>query len=183
MIGHDEYDFFLRKVIDNGDGTYTLGEEKNLEDDFVGLRYKSMSGLNLTGNPKGVYTESYAESDGSRVYVSQNTARESVELTLKLVFFCAAEGLDYGSQIVAMEENYHDFCDFIIGGLLIWRDTARQRRVLMYQSDKPTIDSDKFGDGIPYIEASFKFKNVLGESFSLGDDTIAKKLDVKQTDL
>lgn len=184
MTGRDEYSFYLRKVTDNGDGTHTAGDEKCLEDDFKGLRYKSLTGLNLTGKPKGVYTEEYAEMNGDDVYVSQNTARGSTELTLSLVFLCPDDThASYASQIAAMEATYHDFCDWLGGGLLIWRDTARQRRVLMYLSNNPTVSSDKFGSGIPYIEASFKFKNILGASYALDDTTIADWLGVKQEDI
>ena len=41
------------------------GLRKSLEDDFGGgsVRYKSLDGLNSKGKQKGVYTESYPESD------------------------------------------------------------------------------------------------------------------------
>lgn len=146
--------------------------------DFGYCRYKSCSGLESYGEVKTVYTESYAESDGTRVYVGEDAARESTSVTLELYFFGSDPDVsdesvsdDVTEQIVAASESYHKFMDYVSGCYVLYWDDYRQRQVLLYLQNAVETSSDVI-KGIPYKEVSFKFSNVFGRSFSMSDTTI-----------
>jgi hypothetical protein len=170
-----QYHFYIKKAVQSESG-WSLGNEVDLEEHFKGLRYKSCTGLRAYGVQKGIYTETYAESDKARVYVSPLSVYEQTDITLTLYFFDPL-GRDVTNEesrqaaIKAAGEVYDNFVEYVSGGLVIYRDTARQRKVLMYLSDKsePVTDTLK---GIIYMEVPFKFKNVYGCTFSVSDTTI-----------
>ncbi len=173
------YKFFMRKAVQSSSG-WDVGDEVDLESRFVGLRYRSCTGLRSYGKLKGVYTESFAERDGVSVYLSPLSVREQTDITLTLYFFApgvygAVDVVSRSSAIKAVGLVCDDFVSYVSGGAVVYRDTARQRKVLMYLSEKsePSVDSVK---GVLYMEVSFKFKNMFGRSFDVGDDTIERYL-------
>lgn len=176
MSKRDEYSFYMRRCVQQSDGSYVVGDVVSIEDAFVGLRYKSLSGINNAGKPKGVYTEDYAEVDGERVYVSASVARESIEMTLTLYFLNdASYGEVSAESYGAADGVYHAFLEYITGCEIFYWDTARQRKVLMHLEEaiEPSTDSI---NGASYLEAQFKFSNAYGVSFAMDDTTIEKKL-------
>lgn len=170
-----QYRFYMKRAVQS-EGGWTVGGEVDLEEHFKGLRYKSCTGLRAYGSPKGVYAETYAESAGARVYVSPLPVYEQTDITLTLYFF-DPQGRDVSSDaarsaaIKAAGAVYDSFVEYVSGGAVVYRDTARQRKVLMYLADKvePSTDSLR---GVVYMEAPFKFKNVYGCTFDVGDTTI-----------
>lgn len=188
-LGYDDYRYFMTRVtqsVDEADGgsvfTVDSGGELDLERDFEGLRYKQFEGVSTYGAVKSSYAEDYAEEDGAQVYVSTNATREQTEPVLTLYFFCADGSVtDFAGQYKAASELYHSFVGFLSGCYIIYRDTIRQRRLLLYLSDEeelePETDSVK---GKAYIECEFSFKNVFGKSFSLDDTTIADYLGLEE---
>jgi len=167
-----EYQFFMRRAVQSGT-VWELEDEVDLESHFKGLRYKSCTGLGAYGKPKGVYTESYAEQDGVSVYVSAGgSAREQTDVTLTLYFFDPDKRAvtDIESRMAAIEAArgvYESFMAYISGCVVMYRDTARGRKVALYLSDntEPSTDSLK---GVVYLEVSFKFKNMRGCPFPSG---------------
>ena len=165
-----EYEFFMKRVMRGEDGNETVSEEKNLEVDFPGLKYNAFEGLNAYGKPKNVYTEEYAERDKASVYVSPNPTYDQTTLKLKLYFFDSDGQTTDSESYDAIDEVYHSFVEFISGCKIIYRDTARKRKVMMVLEDATTPDADRIY-GIPYKSVTFTFKNIYGRSFPITDQT------------
>lgn len=180
-LGFDRYSFYCIRVEQLSDGTFEVAdEEKDLERDFLGLRFKSLSGVGDYGKVKGVYSESYAEVDGVSVYISSDVVREQSEVKLSLHFLCADDTVtDMSSQEDAARSVYEAFMDFISGCLLVYRDTIRQRRMLLYldEASEPSTDCV---NGKAYLTVQFTLKSVFGRSFPLDDTTIAEYLGVDE---
>lgn len=170
------YSFLMSKIIRNEDGTETMEKEIDIEGNFQGLVYKQCSGLEAYGKPRP-YEETYAESDEAYVHIAENAPRDQTNVTLTLYFFDAAKHKVYADSIKSIDDVYHSFMDYLSNGKIIYRDTARKRKVKIYLSDStdPKIDSLY---GKIYKEVEFKFKNVYGRSFSF-DATLPS---VKQQD-
>lgn len=178
-LGYDEViDCYMADVLMDADsGSYSVGDEYNLEKQFPGLRYKQFKGLSFYGEPKGVYSEDWVEEDGSDVYVSPLDVREQTEPELTLYFFDPDGSDDAITAYAGMYAVYEEFMSLVSSSLLIYRDTVRQRRLLLYlsSSTEPSVDSV---NGLVYLQVEFKFKNVFGRSFSLDDMTIADHLGI-----
>jgi len=58
---------------------------------------------------------------------------------------------------------------YVAGHKIIYRDTARKRKVKMYLTDSTDPKTDRLY-GTPYKEVEFKFKNIYGRSFGYDDD-------------
>lgn len=177
VLGFDAYSYYLVRCLPDGLGGYEPdGEELDLERDFVGLRYKSLSGLGNVGKVRGIYEEEYAEVDGVEVHISADIVREGFDLVLSLYFFPPdgvddVDGVSLGAAISSARSVYERFVCAISGCLLVYRDTCRQRRVLCYLSDAVEPDVDSV-NGVPYLSAAFKLQSVLGSSCGLsGDDS------------
>lgn len=172
-LGYDDYGYYMTKCVRDADGVWSVGEELDLERDFDGLRYKSFSGLTAYGEQRAVYTEEYAESDAVLSYVSSSVdSRSALELELVLYFFCPdATVLDFAGVYAGASAVYHSFVEYLANGYVLYRDTIRRRRVLMYlvESLEPSTDSVR---GKAYIECAFKFSGVFGRSFGLDDTTL-----------
>lgn len=174
-LGYDVYSYYIVRCLPDGVGGYVPSDvELDLERDFVGLRYKSLSGLGNVGKLRGVYEEEYAELDGVDVHVSADVVREGFEMSLSLYFFPPRPLSSYEDLGVAMGAArgvYERFVDAVSGCLLVWRDTCRCRRVLCYLSDSVEPEEDSVMD-VPYLRAKFMLKSVLGRSCGLaGDDS------------
>lgn len=169
--------FYISKYIrDSDDGVWKLnGVRKSLEDDFGHCRYKSMSGLNSRGKQKGVYTESYPESNALRVHVEPNAYREATTCTLTVYFFGSDPSLPTTlsavEQVKVMEDGWHSLFDWMEGGLLLWYDEYRQRKALLYVSEAVEPSSDVVKN-VPYLQCAVKLNNVFGKTFGSDDTTI-----------
>lgn len=145
-----DYKCYMRRVD-------ILGEpEKDLEVDFPGLIYKEFSGLDSYGKIKSVYTEEFAETDELQVYQNSTPIRENTDLTFTCIFI----GND-------RRKTYHSFVDFLSKGKIQYWDNIRKRKVtfILIEAIKPS--DDKLYGGSPYIMASFKLKNIKGQTDAL----------------
>lgn len=133
---------------------------KDLEVDFVGLRYKECTGLNSYGEPSNTYEEEFAESNKAEVFVGSTPAHKQTTIKLTLLFF---EGEGEASDRKD-DGAYHRFLKFITGCKIAYRDTARKRKALMYLSGATEPKSDTLY-GQKYKEVTFTFKNVYGMTF------------------
>lgn len=162
----DGYNFYMKRVLRSSDGTLSVesGSQRDLEADFPGLRYKSCDGLGAYGAQR-VYAETYAESDAAEVYVPASGVREQTDVTLTLYFFDPSGSKGYGEAIKGAEVPYRSFMEYVSGTMLIYWDTARRRKVLLYlaESVSPTTDSLK---SLVYKEVALKFKSVTGRSYA-----------------
>lgn len=114
------------------------------------LRYKQMTGLSAKGTPR-FYTETFADSDNIKAYISDK--RENTTLTLTLLFI----GPD--RRVV-----YDSFCSYLKGYKVKYWDSVRKRRVVMFLSEAVEPSDDLLYGETPYIQADFKFTNYSGDT-------------------
>lgn len=143
----NRYSIYMQRVDKEGEPL------KNLETDFPGLFYYSCEGLSAKGKPKNIHTESYADSDGSRVWIPENVCRESTEITLSLLF--------KGDN---RRDVFDEFYSYVKDGLFYYWDTKRMRRAKMFLSGEVEPSDDIMKGSDVYILAEFPFTNVLGET-------------------
>lgn len=170
--------FYIRRYRKN-DGSYVAMDDKDLslEEDFGFIRYKSMTGINSRGKQKGVYVETYAESNSARVWHADTVSREQITSTLSLLSFGADPSLptelSVTEQILEAEKNWHSFYDKLEGCVFVWRDDYRQRKALFYVLDATEPKSDVI-KGVPYIQCDVTLTNVFGQTF-LSDSRVVEK--------
>lgn len=134
-----------------------LGQpEKDLEVDFPGLIYKEFSGLDSYGKIKSVYTEEFAETDELQIYQNPTPIRENPDLTFTCVFI--------GDN---RRKTYHSFVDYISRGKIQYWDDIRNRKVTFILIEAVEPSEDKLYGDTPYIIASFKLKNIKGQTEAL----------------
>lgn len=126
---------------------------KNLEEDFPGLKYKEFKGLEKYGKNKGIYTETFAETDEVKVWIHPYPIRENIELTLTLVFI--------GSSRRA---TYHRFVNYISDGKIKYWDNVRKREVTFVLIEAIEPETDTLIGGADYIQASFKLTCLNGQA-------------------
>lgn len=128
----------------------TWEEPVDLEASYKGLFYYKCTGLNAKGEPR-VYTEEYAEKDGVRVFIPDNTTRKSTEIVLELLF----KGDD-------RQTVFQSFCDYITGRKLRFWDTERKRMAEMFLSGAVSVSEESISGTTPFFIASFTFTTYNG---------------------
>ena len=150
------YYFYMQQT--DKSGNVVANSQRNLEVDFVGLRYVACKGLSSVGKPKNIYTENYAEQDGFRTFFPGDTngavVHEATNIELDLIFL--------GEN---RRSTYDAFCTYVESNRLYYWDTARYKKVwlALIEAVEPTDDVLK---GERYIRATFKFTNLWGEGRS-----------------
>ena len=81
---------------------------KDLEVDFIGLKYSKLMGIDKYGKIKNIYTESYPESSELRVWIPEIITRDNPEIELTLYFV----GVNRRSV-------YHQFVQYISGSITL----------------------------------------------------------------
>lgn len=126
---------------------------KDLEVDFIGLKYSKLMGIDKYGKIKNIYIESYPESSELRVWIPEIITRDNPEIELTLYFV----GVNRRSV-------YHQFVQYISGSKLYYWDNCRNRKVAILLTEPVEPSDDKLYGSTPYITASFKFTNLDGQS-------------------
>lgn len=145
----NKYKFYMQRFpIDNE--TQPI---KNLEEDFDGLLYSKLLGIDKYGKIKNIYTESYPESSELRTFIPSVITRDNPSLELTLYF----TGENRRSV-------YHYFVEYISGHKLTYWDDCRNRKVDMLLIEAVEPSNDELYGNIPFIECTFKFTNLSGES-------------------
>jgi len=162
------YKFLMSKVTRDADGGETVSEEIDIEEKFPGLVYKQCTGLEAYGKPRP-YEETYAESDEAYVHVAEDDPRDQTDITLTLYFFSPQRSISDEEKVAAIDNIYHSFMAYVAGHKIIYRDTARKRKVKMYLTDSTDPKTDRLY-GTPYKEVEFKFKNIYGRPFGYDED-------------
>lgn len=129
---------------------------KDLEVDFIGLKYSKLMGIDKYGKIKNIYIESYPESSELRVWIPEIITRDNPEIELTLYFV----GVNRRSV-------YHQFVQYISGSKLYYWDNCRNRKVAILLTEPVEPSDDKLYGSTPYITASFKFTNLDGQSEQL----------------
>lgn len=148
------YSFYIQKTDKNG---VAIGDAIDLEKSFSGLHYCSCKGLEAVGKAKNIYTESYPESDGLRMYHPSDSglavARESTDVELELLFT--------GDE---RRKSLSDYRKWIQAGRFYYWDTARNKKVWLALIEATDPKEDNIKNGGKCIWITFKLKNLWGES-------------------
>lgn len=128
-------------------------EAISLTDYFNGLGYSKSKGLSSKGKIKNIYTESYPESSELRVYIPEDVARENTDIEFEFCF----KG-EYRRDI------FDQFVSWLSGYKIKYWDTGRNRIAYMILVEAIEPDEDELYGSEPYIKATFKFKNLKGDT-------------------
>lgn len=119
------------------------------------VRYRRFKGLESTGKPKNVYTETYAEAPIERVYntYSGGVRHESFSVELDLVFL--------GSERVYAKDRLLAFLKSN-DGITVWWDNIRQKCAILLYNEAIEPEEDIYTSSEPFIEYVFKFTSLTG---------------------
>ena len=131
---------------------------KDLEKDFIGLKYCKCVGLEARGARKNVYTENYADSDEIRVWQGKDVTREATEIVFTFYFL--------GDSRQSIIDSFYEY---IKNGLISYWDTKRYKKAYMIFKDKFTISEDMFVGSTPYKKVDVTFQNLWGECKNCDD--------------
>lgn len=146
----NDYKFYMSRYIKVTD---SWEKEISLEDYFLGMKYMECQGLSKFGKVKNIYTETYAETDELRVFIPTKAVRGNTDLEFKFAFI--------GEN---RRDIYDRFVEWLTGYKITYWDTCRNRKVLMYLSDAVEPGDDELYGSQPYVIATFKFKNMRGQT-------------------
>lgn len=144
----NNYKFYMQRFPIND----TIQPIMTLEEDFEGLIYSKLSGIDKYGKIR-VYTESYAESSELRTFIPEEITRDNPTLELTLYFT--------GDN---RRSIYHRFVEYISGHKLTYWDDCRNRKVDIVLLEAIEPSDDKLIGSNLYIECTFKFTNLNGNS-------------------
>ena len=142
--------FYMQKV--DANGGLIANTLKDLEVNFLGMKYSKCVGLLNKGKRKNIYTETYADSDTLRVWQGEGVTREATTITFTFVF----AGNDRKSV-------YESFYEYVKNGIISYYDTARMKEARIVLLDALEPSDDIYKGSTPYIQADFKFQNIWGE--------------------
>jgi hypothetical protein len=149
------YEFYLQEC--DKEGNILAGSEKKiLEQDFKGLRYSKIDGIEAIGAPKNVYSESYADSDRLRVYAPKDVKHKETTVTLTL-FFVGDERF----------KTLDAFNGYIKGGLHRYWDTARNKWFAFYIKDELKPAEQVWYGSVPYLKMDYPLVNIFGRTFDV----------------
>lgn len=149
------YEFFMQEC--DKEGNILAGSvRKSLEQDFKGLRYSKIDGIEAIGAPKNVYSESYADSDRLRVYAPKDVKHKETTVTLTL-FFVGDERF----------KTLDAFNGYIKGGLHRYWDTARNKWFAFYIKDELKPAEQVWYGSVPYLKMDYPLINIFGRTFDV----------------
>lgn len=150
-----EYKFYMQECDERGN-VLADTRAKDLEVDFVGLRYKECKGLDTIG-AANVYAESYADSERLRVHVPSKLTHKPTTVTLTLYFI--------GDERYAVHDAFNDYLK--ASPFHVYHDTARNKKLVFYVKDEITTGKSQWYGNHPYIEVSYKLSNIFGRTFDV----------------
>lgn len=150
-MAKSQYNFYMARYENDA-----WSDEQSIEDSFEGLRVATVKGLSDKGKPR-IYTETYAEIDGTDVYIPEEIKRDSTEIEFEILFM----GDGY-------RDVYDSFVEFITGAKIRYHDTCRNRQLEMVLNDGIEVSDEMLYGGQPFIMASFKFLNLAGHTTKVG---------------
>lgn len=119
------------------------------------VRYRRFSGIESTGKPKNVYTETYAEAAHERIYNTypSGVMNEATKVGLDIVFF-GEDRTETKDLVVGMfqEDN----------GLTVYWDNIRRRCAILLFDSETSPQYDQYVSSEPNIEYVFEFTNITG---------------------
>lgn len=142
--------FYMQKV--DANGALISDTLKDLEVDFLGMKYSKCEGLLNKGKRKNIHTETYADSDTLRVWQGEEVTREATTITFTFVFAGPTR-----------QSVYDAFYEYVKNGVIAYWDTARMKEARLVLIDALEPGDDIYKGSTPYIRAEFKFQNLWGE--------------------
>lgn len=135
-------------------GEYVKVEDtmKDLEADFSGLKYLKCEGLEDVGEAR-IYTENYADSDRTRVYIPDELTNEPTTVKLTLIFV--------GDN---RRNAFNTFNEYIRNGIHAYWDTARNKELIFYIKDGIKPSDDIYKGSTPYMQCTYTLTNVYGKT-------------------
>lgn len=127
---------------------YPLGTGRN-------LLYRKCTGLEDVGKPKNIYTETYADSDTTRIDFPATVTHEATTITLDLVVRRNPDTEEGDNEL----KDIVDLVAFTTPTVL-W-DTVRQKMAVMTLSNAAEAKEDNY-KGMKYLEVELKFTNLMG---------------------
>ena len=149
------YNFYMQEC--DSKGEIIAGSAlKNLEQDFDGLRYCKIDGIEAIGAPKNVYSESFADSDRLRVYAPKDVKHKETTVTLTLYFV----GENRFKSLYAFNE-------YIKAGFHRYHDDARNKWFAFYIKDELKPAESQWHGSTPYLKMDYKLINIFGRTFDV----------------
>lgn len=149
------YEFYMQECNSKGE-LLTGTAPKNLEQDFQGLRYASIDGIEALGAPKNVYSESYADADRLRVYAPTEIKHKETPVTLTLYFV----GDNRFTSLNAFNE-------YVKKGFHRYWDTARNKWFAFFVKDELKPAEQMWHGSTPYLKMDYKLTNIFGRTFDV----------------
>lgn len=146
-----QYRFYMSRYEDGG-----WSAECSVEEYYDGLRIATVKGLSDKGKQR-IYTETYAELDGTQVHIPNGIKRDSTEIEFEILFM----GQNY-------RDVYDSFVEFVTGAKIRYHDTCRNRQLEMVLNDEVEVSDEMLYGGTPFVMAEFKFLNLAGHTERVG---------------
>ena len=150
-MAESQYKFYMARYDNNA-----WSDEQSIEKEFAGLRVATIKGLSDKGKPR-IYTETYAEIDGTDVYIPEDIKRDSTEIEFEILFM--GEGY---------RDVYDSFVEFITGAKIKYHDTCRNRQLEMVLNYAIKVSDEMLYGGEPFVMATFKFLNLASHTTKVG---------------
>lgn len=148
-----KYHFYIQRY---PEGT-TKFNAVDIESYFSCL-YVRLEGANLP-EVKNVYEEEFPEKSGSNIWLPDEVAYKSSDLTLELLF---KSNVDY--QVLQDEKS---FLDYITGKKFEYHDTFRPNRYWQLTfTSTPELKSEKIHGDQQYRHVAFKLRNWGGKYYT-----------------
>ena len=149
------YEFYMQECNSKGQ-PLTDTAPKRLEQDFQGLRYASIDGIEAFGAPKNVYSESYADADRLRVYAPADIKHKETTVTLTLYFVGENRFTSLDAFNGYVKKGFHRY----------W-DTARNKWFAFYVKDELKPAEQMWHGSTPYLKMDYKLINIFGRTFDV----------------
>lgn len=147
------YRFYMQKVTLGAGGEYIkTGTKFDLEANFSGLKYVKCEGLEDIGEAR-IYTETYADSDRTRVYIPTELTNEPTTVKLTLIFV--------GDN---RRSSFNSFNEYIRNGVHAYWDTARNKELIFFVKEAIKPSEDMYKGSTPYIQCTYTLTNVFGKT-------------------
>lgn len=139
---------------------YPQGETAFVQEDIESTYkciYRQFKDLAFDGDIQNIYTESFTEHNGLRLYGPKpsDLAFKEYECTLQLLF-------DRSTCQTDSEAFYKAYR----GQLCEYHDTFRNKYVTLLMTKRPTVQQERLYSGTPYQLVEFTFTNVKGTTFT-----------------
>lgn len=128
--------------------------EYSIEDEFDGLKYSRMDGIETIGAAKNIYSESFADSDRLRVYIPSEVKHKETEITFTVYFVGENRYKTYDAFNAYIKEGFHRY-----------RDTARNKWFAFYIKSELKPAEDVWYGSMPFLKMEYKLSNIFGRTF------------------